>query len=109
MTGTQTHLDKARVGTPPVDNAPLYPVSNFSRLALPVQLVETASRRTAAVLGVLRKRDGTLDAVGFHLARGLVGEGLRVAERNVCFVGCRGRMQFVEDGRHTLPLYFGVL
>ncbi len=97
------------MSTPPVNHAPFYPVPEVACLALPIQLVQTASRRAAAVLRILREGDRALDAVRLHLPGRLVRERTRIAERDIALVGCRGRMQLVQNGSHTLALELRVM
>lgn len=82
-----THLNEPGVHPPPVDHAPLY-LAQLARLALFIQLVQTASCRTAAILRVLRERDRPLHAVLLHLRGCLVRERPRIAERDVCLMRC---------------------
>lgn len=93
---------------PAVDHAPL-DVPQLARLASPVELVQAAPCRAAAVLRVLRERDCTLHTVRLHLLRGHVREGLRVPERDVVLVRCGRRMQLIQQLRHALALYVRVL
>ena len=105
----QTYLDEPRVRPPPVNHAPLDLVARFSRLPAPIELVEAAARRRAAVLRVLRERDRAADAVGLHLRGGRVREGARVAEGHVRLVR-RGRgVELVEERGHALALELRVV
>lgn len=108
-TWRRTYLDKPGMSTPPVNHAPFYSVPKVARLALPIELVQTAPRRATAVLGILRERDRALDAIRLHLPGRLVREGTRIAERDIALVGCRGRVQFVKNRGHAFALEFRVV
>lgn len=103
-----TNLDETWVSSPSVDDTPLDVVPHFASFAFPKQFVQAASCRAAAVLGILRKRDGPFHAVLLHLTRGLVRQRFRVTERDVKFVGSCLGVQFIQQGHHACALQLGV-
>ena len=104
--GRSTHLDETGVGAPSVNDAPVDAREKPS-LAFAEYVVETAACRATAILGILRKGYRACHAVLLHASCGLLCERSYVAERDVALVRRRGRMELVEQCRHTLPLQFG--
>ena len=97
------HLDKARMCTPAINDAPT-DTRKQPGFALSVNVIKTAARRATAVLGVLRKRYRALHAILLHPSRGLVRQRVCVAERDVALVGCRRRVELVEQRHQAFPL-----
>lgn len=86
---------------PSVDHAPFYAREFF---LFSVDIIQTAARGTAAVLGILGERDGAFDAVFLHLARRLGCKGIGVTEGNICLVRCCFRVKFVQELDHPFAL-----
>lgn len=109
----RTHVDKALVHAPPVDDTPLDLVPPLLSLALAQvdtllpHLVQTAAGRRAAVLRVLRERDRPLDAVALHLLEARLGQRVGVAEGDVCLVRCSLGRELVEKLGHPFALHSG--
>ena len=96
-------LEKARMCTPAINDAPAN-TRKQPGFALSVNVIKTAARRATAVLRVLRKRYRAPHAILLHPSRGLVCQRVCVAERDVALVGCRRRVELVEQRHQALPL-----
>ena len=97
------HLDKARMCTPAINDAPA-DTRKQPGFALSVNVIKTAARRATAVLRVLRKRNRALHAILLHPSRGLVRQRVCIAERDVALVGCRRRVELVEQRHQAFAL-----
>ena len=93
--------------TPPVNDAPLN-IPHLPSLPPPVELVQTAPCRTAAVLGVLRKSNGPFDTVCLELASSFCCKRVGVSEGDVGFVWCGLWMEFIEKLSHAFALHFRI-
>jgi hypothetical protein len=93
--GGGAHLDEAGMCAPTINDGPI-DIRKQPGFALSVNVIETATRRTTAVLRVLCKGYRTFHAVLLHTSRGLIRQRTCIAERDVALVGRRRRMELVE-------------
>ena len=102
----KTHLDEARMCAPSINNTPA-DTREKTGFALSVNVVKTAAGSTTAVLRVLCEGYRAFHAVLLETSRGLICQGMRVAECNVALVGRCCWVEFVEQRRHSFTLKFG--
>ncbi len=100
-----THLNETAMCAPSVNDTPV-DAREKPGPAFSVDVVETAARRAAAILGVLRKGYRAFYAVLLHAPCGLFCERSCVAKRDIALVRRCGWMELVEQCCHALPLKF---
>lgn len=103
-----TNFYKPWVSSPAVDNTPLDLRVELSSLASSEELIQATSRRTTAVLRVLRERYGPFDAIGFHFACGFCSHWPDVSECDIRLVRGRLGMQLIKKAGHAFSLEPGV-
>ena len=92
------------MSAPPIYDTP-FDLAQYPSLAFAIQLVQAAPSRAAAVLRVLRERNGPLNAVTLKLLRRVLRQRVRIPKGDIRFVGGCLRVQFIEKCSHAFALY----